>query len=240
MSVLARPGTPISRQCPRANRATSIWFSTSRWPTITLPISPSTWSRAFSKRAMTSCVGAADGAALEIPIGAGGEGGGGAGTGTGVGAGAGNGVGEGVGVGVGMGIGIGGATGDGAGAGGGNGTGFEMGVADKASITGASVMVGRAVPSPPSATGCGRSVSPLSPGGQSRLVGIPASADWSVSVETGSAAGAATSASPASPSSDVKMNSTSPRAKVDPSFNKHERTRRPSTRMPLLLPVSSS
>ena len=29
MSVLAKPGTPMSRQWPRANKATNIWFSVS-------------------------------------------------------------------------------------------------------------------------------------------------------------------------------------------------------------------
>ena len=36
-SVLASPGTPTSRQCPRANMATSSSSITCRWPTITRP-----------------------------------------------------------------------------------------------------------------------------------------------------------------------------------------------------------
>ncbi len=37
-SVLARPGTPTSRQWPRLNMAMSNCSMTSFWPTITLPI----------------------------------------------------------------------------------------------------------------------------------------------------------------------------------------------------------
>ena len=39
ISVLARPGTPTSRQWPRANMATSNSSITCCWPTITLPSS---------------------------------------------------------------------------------------------------------------------------------------------------------------------------------------------------------
>ena len=39
ISVLARPGTPTSRQWPRAKIAISSSSSTASWPTITLPIS---------------------------------------------------------------------------------------------------------------------------------------------------------------------------------------------------------
>jgi len=34
MSVLASPGTPTNRQCPRANMATSNSSITRRWPTM--------------------------------------------------------------------------------------------------------------------------------------------------------------------------------------------------------------
>ena len=36
-SVLASPGTPISRACPRANRQIDSRSMTSCWPTITRP-----------------------------------------------------------------------------------------------------------------------------------------------------------------------------------------------------------
>ena len=41
ISVLASPGTPSSRQCPRLKSAINSWSMTSVWPTITFPI----WSR---------------------------------------------------------------------------------------------------------------------------------------------------------------------------------------------------
>jgi hypothetical protein len=38
-SVLASPGTPMSRTCPRANRPVRSSSTTSSWPMMTLPIS---------------------------------------------------------------------------------------------------------------------------------------------------------------------------------------------------------
>jgi hypothetical protein len=38
-SVLASPGTPTNRQCPRANSAISSWSMTWRWPMIRFSIS---------------------------------------------------------------------------------------------------------------------------------------------------------------------------------------------------------
>ena len=51
MSVLARPGTPISRAWPRQKIAMSSWSSTCSWPMMILPTSlRSRWwaSRSFS------------------------------------------------------------------------------------------------------------------------------------------------------------------------------------------------
>ena len=51
--VLARPGTPTSRQWPRLNRAISSCSTTSFWPTITRPIcSVMVWWAADRSRTM--------------------------------------------------------------------------------------------------------------------------------------------------------------------------------------------
>ena len=50
MSVLARPGTPTSRQCPRVKIAARICSITSRWPMMTLPSSATMTSRSVGIR----------------------------------------------------------------------------------------------------------------------------------------------------------------------------------------------
>ena len=50
ISVLARPGTPINRQWPRAKIAINSSSSTACWPTMTLAISPLSFENASFKR----------------------------------------------------------------------------------------------------------------------------------------------------------------------------------------------
>ena len=54
ISVLARPGTPIIRQWPRANRAISSSSTTCSWPTMTLAISSLSFLRASPSLAIAS------------------------------------------------------------------------------------------------------------------------------------------------------------------------------------------
>src|SRR5512135_411845 len=53
-SVLARPGTPTSKQWPLANRAIKTSSMTWSWPTITLRISPSMVSRLTAKSSISA------------------------------------------------------------------------------------------------------------------------------------------------------------------------------------------
>ena len=67
VSVLASPGTPIVRQCPRAKMQISICSIISSWPMMTLWTSPTSASRAWATR-RTASSGVIWGVFADMPV----------------------------------------------------------------------------------------------------------------------------------------------------------------------------